>query len=59
VQLGAEQPPSVSAPRELFSLPFRTYVVARDGRILVAVLDEQPEVTPIRVVVNWKESLGR
>jgi eukaryotic-like serine/threonine-protein kinase len=59
VQLGPGQPPSVSAPRELFSLPFRHYDVARDGKILVSVLEEQPEISPIRVIVNWKESLPR
>jgi eukaryotic-like serine/threonine-protein kinase len=59
VRLEPGRPPSVSAPRELVSLPFRTYAVARDGKILVAVLDEQPEVTPTRVVVNWKEALAR
>jgi eukaryotic-like serine/threonine-protein kinase len=59
VELKPGSPHSASAPREILSVSFRNFRVARDGRILLSVLADPPEVTPIRVIVNWKATLNR
>ncbi len=48
-----------SAPLELFEMPngIRSFDVSADGRFLVAANLEDPNTSPLTVILNWKQLL--
>ena len=48
-----------SRPVELFKMPngIRSFDVSADGRFLVAANLEDPNTSPLTVILNWKQLL--